>query len=64
MANGHVHFAFFQNQPLIGVPFGENGKEVVRSFSEEKQADEAGSADTTQEALNLAGAWSDLNMPL
>ncbi len=61
MVNGQTGFTLFQNQPLIGIPFEENGKQVVRYFSEEKQADEAVSADTTQEALDLAGAWSDLD---
>ena len=49
------------NQPLIGIPFEENGKEVVRYFSEEAQADRAVSDETTQKALSLAGAWSDLD---
>ena len=42
-------------------PFEENGQEVVRYFSEEKQADKAVSEDATQTALDLAGAWSDLS---
>lgn len=50
-----------QNQPLIGIPFEENGKEVIRYFSEEKQADHAVSNDATKKALALAGAWSDLD---
>ena len=50
-----------QNQPLIGIPFQENGKEVIRYFSEEEQADKAVSEDTTKAALRLAGAWSDLD---
>ncbi len=50
-----------QNQPLIGIPFEENGKEVVRYFSEETEADKAISEDVTQTALHLAGAWSDLD---
>jgi len=49
-----------QNQPLIGIPFRENGKEVIRYFSEEEQADKAVSEDTTKQALRLAGVWSDL----
>ena len=49
------------NQPLIGIPFEENGKEVVRYFAEEAQADRAVSNETTQKALSLAGAWSDLD---
>ena len=50
-----------QNQPLIGIPFEENGKEVIRYFSEETQADHAVSNDATKKALELAGAWSDLD---
>jgi len=54
-------FTLSGNQPLIGIPFEENGKEVVRYFSEETQADNAVSDDATQTALHLAGAWSDLS---
>ena len=54
-------FTLTGNQPLIGIPFEENGKEVVRYFSEETQADNAVSDDATQTALGLAGAWSDLS---
>ena len=54
-------FTLSGNQPLIGIPFEENGKEVVRYFSEETQADNAVSVDATQTALDLAGAWSDLS---
>ena len=34
---------------------------MTRYFSEEAQADQAVSEDSTQVALRLAGAWSDLN---
>jgi hypothetical protein len=54
-------FTIPSSQPLIGIPFEENGREVVRYFSEETQADNAISEDATQTALNLAGAWSDLS---
>ncbi len=54
-------FTLAGNQPLIGIPFEENGQEVVRYFSEETQADKAVSKDATQTALDLAGAWSDLS---
>ncbi len=54
-------FTLSGNQPLIGIPFEENGKEIVRYFSEETQADNAVSDDATQTALDLAGAWSDLS---
>jgi hypothetical protein len=49
------------NQPLIGIPFQENGKEVIRYFSEEAVADKAVAEDAKQKALRLAGAWSDLD---
>ena len=48
------------NQPLIGIPFEENGQEVIRYFSEEALT-RRGNSQRTQEALSLAGAWSDLN---
>jgi hypothetical protein len=50
-----------QDQPLIGIPFEENGKEVIRYFSEETQADHAIAENATEEALKLAGAWSDIS---
>ena len=54
-------FTTTQNQPLIGIPFVENGKEVIRYFAEETQADHAVSNDAKEKALELAGAWSDLD---
>jgi hypothetical protein len=47
-------------QPLIGVMTEEQGHEVVRYFTKEADADRALTEDTTQAALALAGAWSDL----
>lgn len=47
-------FTLSGNQPLIGIPFEENGQAVVRYFSEETQADTAVSEDTTHTALDLA----------
>jgi len=47
------------NQPLIGIPFEENGKEVVRYFTQEKEVDKV--ASKVNDALGLAGAWSDLD---
>jgi len=61
MTHTQPSFTLFENQPLIGIPFEENGKEVVQYFSEEAQADKAVSEDATQVALRLAGAWGDLN---
>lgn len=54
-------FTIASSQPLIGIPFQENGKEVIRYFSEEKVADKVVSEDATKKALSLAGAWSDLD---
>jgi hypothetical protein len=60
MAHQQPAFTQSQNQPLIGIPFEENGREVIRYFSEEELADKAVSADAAATALRLAGAWSDL----
>ena len=49
------------NQPLIGIPFEENGHEVVRYFTDEQAADAAVAYSTTQAALSVIGAWSDLD---
>lgn len=49
------------NQPLIGVILEEHGQEVVRYFAEEAEADAAIPRGATQDALAVAGAWSDLN---
>ena len=59
--NRQPSFIIASNQPLIGIPFREHGKEIIRYFSEEEQADKAVSEDVTQKALSLAGAWSDLD---
>jgi hypothetical protein len=47
--------------PLIGTIVEEKGEEVVRYFTDEKVADAAVSQSTTQEALSVIGAWSDLD---
>ena len=49
------------NQPLIGIPFEENGQEVVRYFTDENVADAAVPHSTTADALSVIGAWSDLD---
>jgi hypothetical protein len=50
------------NQPLIGIPFEEQGQEVVRYFTDEKAADAALTDSATQAALSVIGAWSDLDL--
>jgi hypothetical protein len=47
-------------QPLIGVMTEEQGIAVVRYFTTEADADRVLVEDTTQAALALVGAWSDL----
>jgi hypothetical protein len=47
--------------PLIGIIVEEKGKEVVRYFTDEKEADAAVSRSATQDALSVIGAWSDLD---
>lgn len=49
------------DQPLIGIPFLENGREVVRYFADEGAADAAVSDQAIRLARSLAGSWSDLN---
>jgi hypothetical protein len=48
-------------QPLIGVMTDEAGRDVVHYFTTEQDADRVLVEDTTQAALALAGAWSDLS---
>jgi hypothetical protein len=64
MTYQHVQeFASLQGdlgQPLIGVIAEEQGHEVVRYFTEEQEADRVMVQNTTQDALALAGVWSDL----
>ncbi len=58
----HVQGLLVQsNQPLIGIPFDENGQEVERYFTDEEAADAAVSQSATQAALGVIGAWSDLD---
>ncbi len=47
------------SQPLIGIPFDENGQEVVRYFSDEALTQYA--SPVTKDVLKLAGAWGDLS---
>jgi hypothetical protein len=49
------------HSPLIGIIVEEKGKEVVRYFTDEKEADAAVSQNATQDALSVIGAWSDLD---
>ena len=49
------------DQALIAIPLEEEGRDVVQYFADEEAADAALSEDTTQDALSLIGAWSDLD---
>ena len=46
-------------QPLIGIPMEEDGRLVVRYFTDEAAA--ARSDRTLEAALSVIGAWSDLD---
>ncbi len=48
-------------QPLIGIPFAENGLEVIRYFTDEAAADAAVREQAIQRAVSLAGSWGDLD---
>ena len=54
-------FQVRDSQPLISIPFDENGHQVTRYFADEAAADAAMGSDVTTDALNLAGAWCDLD---
>ena len=48
------------DQPLIGIFVHEHGREAVRYFTDEQEADAALSRTRAPKALRLAGAWKDL----
>lgn len=54
-------FTVPSDQPLIGVLLHEHDRDIVRYFTEEEAADAALPPDSTDDALRLAGAWSDLD---
>jgi hypothetical protein len=49
------------DQPLIGVLIEENEQDATRYFAEEDAADLVVPDSTTQRALDMIGAWSDLD---
>ncbi len=49
------------NERLIGIPFFENGREVVHYFFDDAEADAVFGKQAVQDALGLAGCWSDLD---
>ena len=48
-------------EPLLALILEQDGLEVVRYFTDDEAADAAVPADSIQAALDLAGAWSDLD---
>jgi hypothetical protein len=48
-------------QPLIGIPLEENGRDVVRYFADEAEADAALAARKHRDVRHLAGIWKDLD---
>jgi hypothetical protein len=49
------------DRPLIGVPARENGREVVRYYTDDAAADAAQTDDDVRRALAAIGSWSDLD---
>jgi hypothetical protein len=49
------------DQPLIAIFVHENGRDLVRYFVDDDEADAQSSPASIQRALDLAGAWSDLD---
>ncbi len=48
-------------QPLIGIPLTEDGREVVRYFTDEAEADRALASRRRRDVRHLAGVWQDLD---
>jgi hypothetical protein len=49
------------SQPLIAIPIEEDGREVVRYFTDDAAADAALPRSATEDALAAIGSWSDLD---
>jgi hypothetical protein len=49
------------DNPLIAIPDEIDGQPVVRYFTSDDEADAAAAPTSVQDALSLAGAWSDLD---
>ena len=60
-AESQISPAVEANQPLIAIPMEEDGREVVRYFTDEGAADAALPRSVTQDALAAIGSWSDLD---
>ncbi|MBV9279424.1 MAG: hypothetical protein JOZ41_05040 [Chloroflexi bacterium] len=63
MARESDHSSSFfvpDTQALIGVAIRQHGREVTRFFADEAEADRELTQQATDQALQLAGCWSDL----
>jgi hypothetical protein len=54
-------FLIEEGQPLIAIPIEENGRDVVRYFTDDAAADAALPRSAIEEALAAIGSWSDLD---
>lgn len=55
------HLVTERGEPLIGIILGEVGRETVHYFAGDAEADAAINERSVQDALALAGRWSDLS---
>jgi hypothetical protein len=59
-----VSFDLASDQPLIGIPLEENGRQVVRYFTDEEEADRALAEERPQDGRHLFGAWTVIDPDL
>jgi len=50
-----------RDQAVVAIPLIENGREVVSYAAETESITPTSLPDSVQDALNLAGVWSDLD---
>lgn len=61
MPEHHTNMITRSGQPLIGVIVQEDGEEMVRYTTDEEEAETPARQTSVERALQLAGAWSDLD---
>jgi hypothetical protein len=54
-------FTARRDQPLIGIPDQSNGRELVHYFTDEADLEAALPPASVQRALDLLGAWQDID---
>ena len=59
--SGADGFVVAAEQPLIAVPLEEDGRDIVRYFTDEERAADAARSRSGRRAVDLAGVWSDLD---